>query len=145
MKSLKNGKGEKLITRFAGREAPGGIFYSETSHYVKACKHPSAGRHPATGEIGGIDVPVIRELERRSCRTLQVILADGSGYFIQFPLFLDKGRTVSWKDRRFPPRMYCPAAFWYRSEKELLGAIQEAEIEAQKAAEEERQCVLFAI
>jgi hypothetical protein len=145
MKSLKKGKGEKLMTRFAGREAPGGVYYPETKHYLKVCKHPSAGRHPKTGEIGGIDVPVIQELGRRGCITLQVVLADGSGYFIPFAAFLEKGRTVSWNDRRFPARMYCPAAFWHRNETELLHAIQEAEIEAQKAAEEKRQGVLFAM
>lgn len=145
MSRLQNCKGEKLTTRFAGREAPGGVYYPETRHYLKVCKHPSAGRHPATGEIGGIDVPIVQELQKRGCKTLQVILADGSGYFIQLPVFLDKGRRVSWKDRRFPARMYCPAAFWHRSETELLTAIRVAQIEAQKAAETERQGVLFAM
>ena len=47
--SLKDSKAERLSTIYAGKQAPGGCFYPATKHYIKKCKHVSAGRHPVTG------------------------------------------------------------------------------------------------
>lgn len=117
--SLKEGKGEKLLTIYAGKEAPGGYFYPVTKHYVKKCRHASAGRHPVTKELGGIDVPIISELTRRGCKTMQLELANGESFFIPFAVFKNKYRIVKWRDERFPARAYCPEVFWVTSKTEL--------------------------
>lgn len=117
--SLKEGKGERLLTIYAGKEAPGGYFYPMTKHYIKKCKHVSAGRHPATGELGGIDVPIVEELTRRGCKTMQLELANGKNFYIPFGIFKNKCRIVQWRDARFPDRAYCPEVFWVTSETEL--------------------------
>lgn len=122
--NLKNGKGERLSTVYAGKEAPGGYYYTVTKHYVKMCKHVSAGRHPATGDLGGIDVPIIEELTRRGCKTMQLELANGESFFIPFAVFKNKCRIVKWRDTRFPARAYCPETFWVTSEDELVDLVK---------------------
>jgi len=122
--NLKNDKCERLSTIYAGKEAPGGYFYPATKHYIKKCKHVSAGRHPATGDLGGIDVPIIEELARRGCVTMQLELANGESFYIPFAVFKDKCRVIKWRDVRFPARAYCPEIFWATSEVELADLLK---------------------
>lgn len=136
---LREGKGEQLSTMYAGRRAPGGVFYAVSYHYVKKCKHSSAGRHPATGDLGGIDIPIIEELKRRQCKSIELILASGDNFFIPFGVFLEKCKVVNWKDSRFPARAYCPEVFWVASESELKRLM-----EAQDEAAKPEQMSLFA-
>jgi len=116
---LKYGKCERLSTVYAGKQAPGGVYYPATRHYVKVCKHASAGRHPATGDLGGIDLPIIDELKQRGCVSMELKLSNGDRYFIPFSVFLEKCKVVKWRDPRFPARAYCPEVFWVASESEL--------------------------
>jgi len=125
--NLREGKGVKLTTIYAGRPAPGGVFYPASMHYAKVCKNASAGRHPATGDLGGIDMPVIEELKRRGCKTMQLELANGKNFYIPFEVFKDKCRIVKWRDARFPARAYCPEIFWATSEEELANLLKTQE------------------
>jgi len=125
--SLKDSKAERLSTIYAGKQAPGGCFYPATKHYIKKCKHVSAGRHPVTGDLGGIDIPVIEELKRRGCKTMQLELANGKNFYIPFEVFKDKCRIVKWRDARFPARAYCPEIFWTTSEEGLANLLKTQE------------------
>jgi len=82
---------------YAGRRAPGGVFYAVSYHYVKKCKHSSAGRHPATGDLGGIDIPIIEELKRRGCKTMELELSNGRKFFIPFGIEEEAGIHVKEK------------------------------------------------
>jgi len=137
--NLREGKGEQLSTMYAGRRAPGGVFYAVSYHYVKKCKHSSAGRHPATGGLGGIDIPIIEELKRRGCKTMELELSNGRKFFIPFNVFLEKSKVVKWHDARFPARTYCPEVFWVASEAELIESV-----EAQNKLNQPVQISLFA-
>jgi len=137
--NLKYGKGERLSTVYAGKQAPGGIYYPATRHYIKRCKHTAAGRHPATGDLGGIDLPIIEELKRRGCKTMELVLSNGREFFITFNVFLEKSKVVKWHDARFPARTYCPEVFWVASEAELIESV-----EAQNKLNQPVQISLFA-
>lgn len=134
--NLKYGKGERLSTVYAGKQAPGGIYYPATRHYIKRCKHTAGGRHPATGDLGGIDLPIVEELKRRGCKTIELELSDRKRFYIPFSVFLEKSKVVNWRDARFPARTYCPEIFWVASEAELI-ALQEK-------ADQPQQMSLFA-
>jgi len=140
--NLREGKGEQLSTMYTGRQAPGGVFYTVSRHYVKKCKHSSAGRHPATGDLGGIDLPIVEELNQRGCVSMELELSNGDRYFIPFSVFLEKCKVVKWRDPRFPARAYCPEVFWVASEAEVV-ALVSAQNAQNKAAKLE-QISLFA-
>lgn len=127
--SLKEGIGERLLTVYAGKEAPGGYFYPATKHYIKKCKHASAGRHPATGDLGGIDVPIVEALTRRGCVTMQLELANGESFYIPFAVFKDKCRVIKWRDVRFPARAYCPEVLWVSSMDKLADLLKKTQKE----------------
>lgn len=111
---LCKGKPIKLQTTFNGFPAPGGCFYPESAHFVKRCKNPTAGKHPQCGAFGGIDSEVVRELTRRKCRTMELLIGDEPPRFCAFEDFLGKGFPVRWRDSRFNgPRHYLDVQFWF--------------------------------
>ncbi len=109
---LTKGKSASLSTAFNGRPAPGGAFYPESKHYRKVCKSPKAGRHPYRDALGGIDAPIVEELQRRGCETIELQLADKTVHYALFQDLMTSGFLVRWKDRRFPARWYLGGPFW---------------------------------
>lgn len=101
-KGLHKGKGEKMFTTFADREAPGGYFYPESKHYWK--KVSLRQRHTYMNSYS-IDLPIIEELKARGCRTMEITVSDtGQAYSIPFSLYLKKMQERRYPDGRFPPR-----------------------------------------
>lgn len=103
-----------LMTTYKGGPAPGGTYNEETGRYVKVCKDPAAGKHPAILAFGGVDDGVLEELKRRGCRTMTLKLGDGATYHTTFKTFAENAICVNWKDPRYPPggRWYLDGQFW---------------------------------
>ena len=141
---LCKGKSINLQTTFDGLPAPGGSYYPESNHYVKRCKMPNAGRHPKLSAFGGIDSEVVRELTRRKCRTMELLIGDEPPRFCTFEDFLGKGFPVHWRDSRFDgPRHYLNVQFWFSSSFRLRLRQNELIQEKQQTTERVRQLQLM--
>jgi len=130
----------QLKTTYDGREAPGGSFDHKTRIYTKKINSPQGGRHPRTGDLGGIDSIVVEKLKALRCEVIHLQLQNLERHFIPFPSFLEKGYEIRWRDGRFPPRWYCPSVHWCNSFEEAKAKAAAAASRSRKLFQEEESC-----
>lgn len=141
---LCRGKAVELRTRFNGRSAPGGNYYPESRHYVKACNNPKGGRHPFVEAFGGIDENICEDLSAAGCKTIELRLPGAPPRYAVLDDFLRKGFSVTWNDSRFcSPRRYMALCLWYDNPSRLLERVLEIERLARREREAGRQKALF--
>ena len=130
----------QLKTTYNGREAPGGSFDRKTRIYTKKINSPQGGRHPRTGDLGGIDSDIIQKLKALRCEVLYLQLFRQERHFIPFSVFMEKGYEIHWRDERFPPRWYCPSVYWCNSFPEAKTKASAAATKTKRFFQEDEPC-----
>jgi|GEM_PF-1107897 hypothetical protein len=134
----------QMKTTFDGTEAPGGNYYPETRHYVKACRNSNAGRHPHRPVFGGIDSEIFSELKRSRCQTIELRLPGQTPMYATFEDLLEEGFSVFWKDPRFSgPRRYLDQRFWYRKPSDVRSRLSKLQERRRMGSGEGRQLTIL--
>lgn len=101
-----------IMSTFDGSPVVVGRFDEKSRSFLNIVKAADRFR---THDAYGFDEPALEELKKLGCLEIELQIAGGSRYRIDFPTFLKQARRIDWPKRgesRFPARLYVPMSFW---------------------------------
>lgn len=117
---------QPIMSTFDGSPLVVGRFDEKSRSFLNIVKAVDRFR---THDAYGFDEPAVEELKKLGCLEIDLQIAGGSRYRIDFHTFLKQARRIDWPKRgetRFPARLYVPMSFWQVVEDEPVA--NEAEV-----------------